>query len=225
MRISVILPVLNEASRIGRAVQSIRAQPTPWEIIVVDGGSSDGTLNLLADLSEARIIHGEKGRARQMNAGAAEASGEILLFLHADCQLPPEAFALIREAFAEKRLQAGSFGVRFEPSSFLLRISSWLSRRNVPWFTFGDQGYVMRREFFEQLGGYKDWPLLEDVDFQERARQQTHWHKLRGSVTTSSRRFRKRGFIPQQVSNSWIMLRYKLGVSPERLKRGYKDVR
>ena len=221
MKISVIIPTLNEAEGIGASLNSIIRQPEEFEIIVVDGGSADGT----ADVARryARIIQSEqRGRAIQMNAGAGQACGEVLVFLHADSRLPDNALSLLRNALIDPRIIGGTFTLRFDNPRFLLRLIVFFTRFRFRFFHYGDQGIFVRRTVFEELGGFKPIPIMEDIDFLRRLRRRGRVALIKQPVTTSARRFLGHGIIRQQLFVVILVILYLLGVSPEKLSRLYR---
>jgi GT2 family glycosyltransferase len=157
-----------------------------------------------------------------MNAGAAAASGDVLLFLHADTHLPPDAGTLVASALADPRVVAGSFFLGFDSTHPLLRLSSIASRLNVRWTTYGDQAFFFRRAVFEQVGGFAPVPLFEDVELQERVRNLGRCVKIQRPVISSARRFLRVGIVRQQLRNALLLAAYHLGVSPARLAVWYE---
>jgi rSAM/selenodomain-associated transferase 2 len=221
MRLSVIVPALDEAARIGACLRSIRAQGGGVEVLVADGGSTDGTAAIAA--RQARVVTGARGRGAQMNAGARRSTGDVLLFLHADTVLHPGALAALRDALADARVVGGTFTLRFDHPHPLLRFYGWCTR--LPWLRYGDQGIFVRRAVFEWLGGFRELPLLEDVDLLKRLRRAGRVAVVDRPVTTSARRFLERGIVRQQLLNGAILAAHAAGVSPERLARWYDERR
>jgi rSAM/selenodomain-associated transferase 2 len=219
MSISVIIPALDEAAHIVPCLRSVRMQPEECELIVADGGSVDETRQLAGAV--AQVVSAPRGRALQMNSGARLASGEILLFLHADSLLPSDGFVRIREALSSPRVAGGTFSLRFDADRTLLRFYSFFTRFRFPLFHFGDQGIFVRRSVFQQMGGFAEIPFLEDVDFLSRLRRFGVVALARGSVTTSARRFLERGIVPQQLWNIALVSAYLLGAKPQTLARFY----
>ena len=211
--VSVIIPTLNEEAHIGATIDTAFAAGAA-EVLVCDGGSSDATVAIARERG-ARVVSGERRRARQLNRGAAEAAHEWLLFLHADTLLPPGAC----EAVARSNADFGGFLIRFiEPGwrlryvAFMVNLRTRLTR--APW---GDQGHFARRAAFP---GYPDFPIMEDYELARRMRRRAAILPLR--VRTSGRRFLKKGVIRTSVINWWIVFAYHCGVSPERLARWYR---
>lgn len=219
--VSVIILTLNEAPRITRAVGDVRAKLPESEIIVVDGGSTDGS-DQLAARAGARLVTATGGRGPQCRAGAAAASGAVLLFLHADTHLPLDAAPVLRAAFARPEVLIGTFRLSFDRSTPFLRACAWLTRFDSVFTRFGDQGIALRREFLTALGGFPDWPLFEDVEFLRRARRRTRIWSFPASVITSARRFQRRGQFRQQGQNAVLLLRFLLGASPQALAAEYR---
>lgn len=190
-------------------------------ILVVDGGSQDETPRLAA-AAGARVLRCDPGRGRQMNAGAVAGEAPILLFLHADTRLPPNAAVVIRETFGRPGCVGGCFRLRFDAERPLLRVFAWFSRFDTAATTFGDQAFFVRRAAFEAAGAYPDWPLLEDVEFRRRLKGHGTFHKARESATTSARRFEAEGVFRRQLMNGLILLMHACGVPPARLLRWYR---
>ena len=197
----------------------------PHEIIVSDGGSADGTPELAA--SGATVVTGQPGRGRQLNAGAAAASGDVLLFLHADVSLPDEALAAIDGALDDPDVVGGSFRVRFgpEPHQAFISASYDLLRFGGKAIVYGDSTIFARRAVFEEIGGFADWPIMEDVNFVSRLRQHGRFVELPLSVVPSSRRWQSGGLWRTWASWWAIQLMFGVGVSPTWLGRFYRNIR
>jgi rSAM/selenodomain-associated transferase 2 len=223
-RISVVIPALNEAEQIVstlRALQPLRGRG--HEVIVVDGGSSDGTGELAAALADS-VVRAERGRARQMNAGAAAAAGEVILFLHADTVLPDGADRLILEGLARTGRGWGRFDVRLSGRHPLLVITGPLFsfRSRLTGVATGDQAIFVRRDWFEQAGGYADIPLMEDLALsrvlKRRGRPLCLWQR----ATTSSRRWEERGIVRTILLMWRLRLAYYMGADPRELAQRYR---
>jgi rSAM/selenodomain-associated transferase 2 len=214
--ISVIVPVLNEARVLPAALAELLAQPGDFEIIVVDGGSRDGSREIAGAFAKVRLLEAQRGRALQMNAGAALARGDLLLFLHADTRLPAGAIAALDAARARAAWHAGAFRHRFAPADWRLRIVSAANNLRCRWsrIYFGDQAIFVRRELFERLGGFPAVPMLEDVIFCERLRRVTRAVLLRDAVTTDARRFLQHGVWRSSLRALVILARHRLGLPP-----------
>lgn len=219
LRLSVIIPALDEEAAIAAAVRSgVRMGA---EVIVADGGSVDRTV-ACAEAAGARVVKAERGRGPQMNAGAAAAGGEVLLFLHADSELAPDAGDLVRRAFSAGGVEAATFRLRFDGTSPLLRFYEWCARLESPLTRFGDACIVVRAGLFREVGGFPPWELLEDVDLLRRLRARTRVRTLPADVLTSARRFGARGVIRAQLNNGALLLLFFLGVPPARLAPLYR---
>lgn len=223
MRLSIVIPVLNEAGHIEntlRLLQPLREQG--HELILVDGGSSDDTLHIAQPLAD-QIQISPPGRARQMNAGAAIAGGDWLLFLHADTQLPSASVEVITNALQDYGGQWGRFDVRLSGKGWLLRIVermiNWRSR--VSGIATGDQAVFVKREVFQQLGGYAEVPLMEDIELSKRLKRVSRPVCIRQPVITSSRRWEENGVCSTILLMWWLRLLFFVGVSPDRLVQRY----
>ncbi|MBQ1202802.1 MAG: TIGR04283 family arsenosugar biosynthesis glycosyltransferase [Loktanella sp.] len=222
--ISIIIPVRNEAANIRPLLQSLRAAKV--EVIVVDGDSSDGTAGRAQGLAD-HVIHSPAGRARQMNAGAALAQGEVLLFLHADTQLPSGAFDAIRAVAAADTPVWGRFDVAIEGQSRLLPVVAALMnlRSRVSGVATGDQAIFVRRDVLAQIGGIPDIAIMEDIALSKALRRISRPLCLRSKVRTSGRRWDANGAL-RTILTMWLMrLFYVTGMSPERLAQIYARLR
>ena len=224
MRCSVIIPTLNEARTIASTVRRVERMD-PHEIIVSDGGSADGTRELPA--SCATVIDGPRGRGRQLNAGAAAASGEVLLFLHADVTLPGQALSAIDDALGDPGIIGGCFRVRFgsAPHQAFIAASYDLLRLGGRAIVYGDSTIFARRDVFNEVGGFADWPIMEDVNFVSRLRRRGRFVELPLIVVPSSRRWRRGGLWRTWASWWAVQLMFGAGVSPAWLGRFYRHIR
>lgn len=225
MKISVIVPVLNEEVTIAATLGALAAL-APYEVILVDGGSVDRTRDIAAR-SGAQVLSAERGRARQMNRGAARASGEVLLFLHADTRLPDSAFSDIAAALNDPRCLGGRFDVELEGSHRMLKLVGALInyRSRVTKVGTGDQAIFLRREIFLRMGGYPDIPLMEDIALCRALKRMGAVACLRSRVVTSARRWENDG-VWRTIVRMWTLkLLYLAGVSPARLRQFYADTR
>lgn len=227
-RISVVVPVLDEAARIGGQLEALARLPGVHEVIVVDGGSRDGTVERVRAAGTARLLSAPRGRASQMNAGARAAEGEILLFLHADVRLPGDAARLVHGALADPRVVAGAFRTWtvadagrnwLEPLLHLADIRSRYSR-----LPYGDQAMFVRADAFRRAGGFPEQPLMEDLELSRRLSRLGRIRVVDGRVTVSGRRFLARSLLYTLAVNVFPAL-YAAGVSPRLLKRFYGDPR
>ncbi|MEP7057053.1 MAG: TIGR04283 family arsenosugar biosynthesis glycosyltransferase [Caldimonas sp.] len=230
MRLSIVVPVLDEAALIEsalRALAPLRAQGV--ELIVVDGESRDGSAAAAVPWAD-RVVTVPRGRARQMNAGAASASGDVLLFLHADTTLPARALDAVALALdpgrAGRRTASvwGRFDVRIAGSAPVLRIVAALMnlRSRLTGIATGDQAIFVTRAAFDAVGGFPEQPLMEDIELAKRLRRLSAPACLRERVVTSARRWENRGTWSTIVLMWRLRLLYRLGIAPERLARSYR---
>jgi rSAM/selenodomain-associated transferase 2 len=219
--ISVIIPIINEAEILESFLRKLLNQPGDWEIFVADGGSTDGTREVLDRFPGIKHVRSGGGRGKQMNDGARQAQGEFLLFLHADTTLPANALPKIEEALADSSVAAGCFSLEFDHPGRFFRILSIFGRINHPFFTYGDQGLFLRASTFRKIGGFKEIPVMEDVEIQERLRKIGTFIKLKEPVFTSARRYLRNGPLRQHLITTGVVLLYHLGVSPHFLWRRY----
>jgi rSAM/selenodomain-associated transferase 2 len=221
--LSIVIPALNEAAGIEATLQAL--QPLRLrgvELLLADGGSSDGTPERAARWVDAVVV-APRGRARQMNAGAAQAQAEVLLFLHADTKLPPQADALVLQAVADGA-GWGRFDVRIDGRPALLRVVAALMNRRSRWtgIATGDQAMFMRRDWLAQVGGFPDQPLMEDVELSRRLLRLGRPACLRARVVTSGRRWEQRGMWATILLMWRLRWRYWRGESPHVLAREYR---
>lgn len=222
--LSIIVPMLNELAALPELLAHLKPyQQRGCEVIVVDGGSEDGSAELAASAG-FRVIGAARGRARQMNAGAQAAQGEILLFLHADTRLPDAADALIRQALAAPKQHWGRFDVQIAGRSPLLRVIGAMInlRSRLSGIATGDQALFVSRAVFVAIGGYPDQPLMEDVELSRRLKQRSRPVCLRARVITSGRRWETRGIVRTVVLMWRLRFWYWLGTPAERLARLYR---
>jgi len=225
--LSVIMPVLNEGPGIGDAISRVQALAgdRSLELIIVDGDPSGSTVRAIPDGTAIKLIS-ERGRARQMNAGASLASGTVLLFLHADSTLPRSAFQLILSAMDDARINAGAFdlGVASDRAVFRITERYVALRTRLTRIPFGDQAIFLRRDYFNKIGRYSDIPLMEDVDLMTRIRKRgDRIAVIPEKVMTSARRWEREGILYCTCRNWLLQILYSLGVSPARLARWYRS--
>lgn len=225
--LSIILPVLDEAS----GIQSTLALLRPWreqgaEIVVVDGGSEDGT-PALAESGADRVLVSARGRGAQMNAGASTASGRVLLFLHADTRLPSSALPVLAGILEDDAVAWGRFDVRIEGQHWLLPVVARLMnlRSALTGIVTGDQVLFVSRDLFQRVGGFEDIPLMEDVRLSRALRAFVWPRRLRCCATTSGRRWDRRGAFRTVLLMWALRLLHSAGVGPHRLARWYGAVR
>ncbi len=217
------MPVLNEESTIGGSLPVLVQEAD--QVIVSDGGSRDRTRELAAGHG-ARVVEGPAGRGRQLNRGAAAASAEVLLFVHADTTLRPGAVERVRDAI-RGGAAAGGFYVEWRSERPIMRLGGRLTnlRTRLTGCPLGDQAQFCRSDLFAELGGFREWPLLEDLDFARRLKRAGRVTLLEPPVTTSVRRYQNRG-VARTVAINWLIwLLYFAGVAPERLAKLYANVR
>jgi rSAM/selenodomain-associated transferase 2 len=225
VNLSVIIPVIHEESIINAAIQRLRAMPlgNSVEILVVDGCEDGSTIKEINDKT-VKTVRSLPGRGRQMNKGAEESQSDFLLFLHADTILPEKALALIVGTLSENKIMGGAFDLTIDGRGFAYRliekVGSWRSRLSrIP---YGDQAIFVRKDSFRSLGGFKDIPLMEDVDFMQRVKKNGgKIYIFKQPVKTSARRWQKEGVVRGTLRNWLLIVLYLSGVSPEKLARWY----
>jgi rSAM/selenodomain-associated transferase 2 len=222
--ICVVVPALNEGACLGRLLAELSSANFD-DIVVVDNGSTDETASIAARHGGARLVRAPRGRGLALNVGARATTADVLLFLHADTTLPRGARAMICTAVADPNVVGGCFRLSFDQRSVMLRFYAWFTRYDTAFTTFGDQAYFIRRRAFACVGGFPEWPILEDVEMRRRLKRTGRFVKLPSPVVTSARRFRKSGPIRQQLRNMAIIALFHLGLSPEQLARWYRPHR
>ncbi len=218
--------MLNEATAVAGTIGAIRRGAPGAEIVVVDGGSIDSSVAIARPLCD-KLISASPGRARQMNAGARESHGDVLVFVHADTIVPSSFAADIASALSDPAAVGGRFDVRLDSSGLLYRIiGAMISiRSRISRTATGDQAIFVRRDVFERLGGFPDIELCEDLEFSRQLKRAGRVACLRASVTTSARRWNRDGVMRTVVRMWLIRAMYVMGVAPARLKRMYSDAR
>ena len=225
--ISVIIPVFHEEKVVNRAVRALRKLDLydQLEIIVVDGDPEEQTLRALEDAHVVQVSS-DKGRGKQMNAGAQIAGGDVLLFLHADTELPPDGLARIQSVMSYEGCVGGSFDLGIGSDRLCFRLIECAAnfRSRITRVPYGDQAIFLRRDVFLDLGGFHELPLMEDVDLMRRVlRSGARIEIIDEKVKTSPRRWEKEGVLYCTLRNWMLMLLYLLGTSPDRLARFYKN--
>lgn len=222
LKISTIIPVLNEANTIAQVISTARNAENV-EIIVADGSSSDGTVEIAKSLSD-RVISTTPGRATQMNAGAAASTGDILLFLHADTHLPHGYDTRVRQALGNPSIVAGAFELKIDAPLLSLRLIEIGVNCRSHFFQmpYGDQAIFLKTSTFNQIGGYPNLPVMEDFEFVRRLKKQGRIEILSMPVLTSARRWQQVGVLKTTVINQIVIIAYFLGVSPDRLGEWYR---
>lgn len=229
-KISIIIPVLNEAATIQETLTRLE-DALNVEVIVVDGGSRDETVAIAKHISKTianflpiKIIASAAGRGCQMNAGAAVATGDILLFLHGDTHLPTGFDTLVRQALQNSGTIAGAFELQIDAQLWGLRLVEKMVnvRSRILSMPYGDQAIFLKASVFHEIGGFPDLPIMEDFELMLRLRNQGRITIVPAPVLTSGRRWQKLGVITTTLINQLIIVGYFLGVSPTQLVRWYR---
>jgi rSAM/selenodomain-associated transferase 2 len=225
--VSIVMPVLNETGVIRQSLDRLRDARAGGlaELIVVDGDLRGSTVGAIGEGDVVKALS-EKGRARQMNYGAKQASGEVLLFLHADTFLPQNAVELVRAVMNDDRVVAGAFDLGIDSSRVIYRITEKYValRTRLTRAPFGDQAIFIRRKYFEELGGYREIPVMEDVELMRRIRKRGDRIRIIPEMArTSPRRYENEGVLSCTARNMTLQLLYACGISPERLARWYRS--
>lgn len=219
--ISIIIPTLNEEDSLKKTLDALQIFGGDVEIIIVDGGSDDVTL-AIAENYRVKILHAPRGRGMQLQIGGDAATGDILWFLHADTIAAPDCVRQIKRSLQNKMVAGGNFTIRFDGEKFAAKFLTWLypNLRKLG-LIYGDSAIFARREIYEKIGGFKPYPIFEDLDFIQRLRNEGDVVTLPATVTTSSRRFEKGSFILTFARWSILQILYWLGVNPETLLKIY----
>ncbi|MBE9111371.1 TIGR04283 family arsenosugar biosynthesis glycosyltransferase [Nodosilinea sp. LEGE 07298] len=222
--ISIVIPALNEASSLPMVLEAIQAAANV-EVIVVDGGSSDGTAEVARAMG-ARVVESTRGRSRQQNQGARVAKGSILLFLHADTCLPQGFDQAIRQTLSQSGVVAGAFTLAIDSPRQGLRWVEWgvNLRSRYLHMPYGDQAIFLKAEVFHQLGGFPDLPMMEDFELVRRLRKLGKVAIAPRAVVTSDRRWRSLGILRTTLANQVMIMGYLLGIDPHRLARWYQNL-
>lgn len=224
MKVSVILPTLNEEGCLAATLRRLREQG-PHEILVVDGGSTDATCTIAQ--TAAALLHGPRGRAAQLNHGAARATGDVLLFLHADCWLEPGALAAARRCLTRRSVAAGCFRMRVEAPGLVYRAidAAATARVRLTGLIYGDQGLFVTRQRFDEVGGFPALRLMEDVFVSKRLRSRGRIVVAPARVYVSPRRWQQQGVVRQTLRNWTLTALAAGGIHPDRLAAFYPVVR
>lgn len=233
LSLGIVVPVLNEAAILDHALARLKHVAGEFPVVVVDGGSSDGSAEI-AQRYFPTVVLSLANRGAQMNLGARLLATDVLLFLHADSELPEDFAAHIARALRDPRVAAGCFQLHFDASRPMLRFYSWCTQFPGRFLHFGDQGYFVRRGVFEAIRGYRELPFLEDADFLRRllapgflglGRRLGKFVVVPAAVATSARRFLRTGVVRQQLTNILIVTLFELGVPARTLARLYPHIR
>ena len=224
-KISIIIPVLNEANTINGVLARILGASNV-EVIVVDGGSQDETVALAQSVG-VKVIAATGGRASQMNAGAAVATGSILLFLHADTHLPPAFDTLVRQVLQNTGAIAGAFELRIDAELWGIRLIEKMVNLRSRFLSlpYGDQAIFLKASIFKEIGGFPNLPIMEDFELMRRLKRYGKIAIAPAPVVTSGRRWQKLGVVRTTLINQLIIIGYFLGVPPARLARWYRQRR
>jgi rSAM/selenodomain-associated transferase 2 len=221
MLISVIIPTLNEEGNLAVALRQLADRPDV-ELIIVDGGSTDHSVEI-AQKSTSYVFHARAGRAQRMNLGARHATGDILLFLHADTFLLPGALDEIQRRIISDGAVGGAFDLQIDSRRRLFRVIARVASRRSRWLRlpYGDQGIFVWRQVFEALGGFPEIPIMEDISFTRRLRRAGRLTFIRSGLVTSGRRWSVHGVVRTTLVNWWVTMLFFLHVPPSQLRRIY----
>ena len=220
--LSIVIPVLDDTEPLGRLLTAIHPDPQV-DVVVVNGGAPDDRLDAICRRPDVQLLTSAPGRGRQMNVGAAAAAGRWIVFLHADTRLPSRWSDEIRRASADPDVVGGSFRFRLDSSAWQARLIERAVDRRVRWLdlAYGDQALFVRHDVFDAMGGYREWPLMEDVDFVRRLRRAGRLYHSTQPVLTSARRWERDGWWRRSASNVMLQALFFAGVAPERLANWY----
>lgn len=230
MNISVIIPTLNEELLLGKTLEALSRLVNVWEIIIVDGGSTDKTLELVENYQGAKQIrlikNPEANRGKQCNEGARQANGDVFWFVHADTRPDQGCARQIKQLMRYDEVVGGNFEIIFEGGGRWPRFLTWLyPQLRAIGLVYGDSAIFVRRPIFEKIGGFRDFPLFEDVDLYKRLKKKGEFAHINLTVSTSSRRFENKSFLLTFARWSIFQGLYWLGVPPRLLAKRYKAIR
>ncbi len=225
MKVSIIIPTLNEASVLKQTLEDIR-ELAPFEIIVVDGASQDDTEAIAQQLAD-KTVTSPPGRAAQMNAGANSAEGELLLFLHADSCISKEGYQSMLYAMQNEKIAGGAFGLKIDSNNFALKLIAFSATLRAKYFglVYGDQAIFVRRMVFEGMNGYSTLPICEDLEFFRRLQKKGQTTLLKDNAMTSARRWEKEGIAFTTARNIVIVFLFLLKFPPQILSKWYLSIR
>lgn len=221
--LSIVIPTLNEAARLPALLADLSRWPAGHEIIVADGGSTDGTADL-AQAAGCRVVSCLAGRGTQLREGARLARGEWLLFLHADVRLSAEALDEAATAIRDPSCVAAAWPLRLDIGGWPARLIEWGAavRWRLAGLAYGDQGLLIRREVYHRVGGFPDLPLMEDVVLVRRLRREGGVRHFRLPIVADARRYLREGWLRRMGTNTWLLTLFSLGVPAERLVARYR---
>ena len=222
--ISVIIPILNEAKILDDTLSKLQPELRNQELIIVDGGSSDGSIEIAKRFG--KVVISERGRARQLNTGAAAATGDILVFLHADVWLEPGAFDSVEKTLASGYV-GGGFLQKIDGKGILYRLLEKTAdmRGKYQKIFYGDSGIFVTKKNFHRIGGFPEVPIMEEVKFSKSLRKLGKTRMIKPKIHISARRWESKGIIRTTVTNWFITLLYNCGFSLDRLAKLYQDIR
>jgi rSAM/selenodomain-associated transferase 2 len=225
LKVSIIVPTLNEAQGLTKTLTQIQ-QLFPYELVISDGGSRDGTLEIAEEFTEY-VVKGSTGRALQMNAGARVATGDIFLFLHADSRIELASYEKMLHSLESSEKRGGAFSLCIDSDKWSLRLITRLANLRSKYFgmAYGDQAFFVKNSTFQQMNGFAELPICEDIDFFKRLRKLGPVILLKEKVFTSSRRWLKEGIWFTTLRNILIATLFKLGFPPRILKKWYQSIR
>lgn len=226
VKLSIIIPALNESRYLDATLRKLPLSETE-ELIIVDGGSTDDTLPIARQFTD-KVFSAKTGRASVMNYGARYAEGEFLLFLHADCILPDNGFALIRKTLSDTTVAAGAFELSINYPGIGFRVIESVAnvRSHLTSLMYGDQGMFLRKEVFSSIGGFADMPLMEDIEISKRLKKKGRIVFIKPPIKASPRRWLSEGAVYTTLRDWYIASLYAFfNKSPEKLIDYYKDVR
>lgn len=222
---SIVIPTYNEEKKIGELVRYLSecAGTEEIEILVIDGGSSDGTVKNAEDAGAKALISPKKGRASQMNYGASQAEGDWLYFLHADT-IPPESFLEDLKGLVKMGVKSGCFRLKFDNEHWALKTYAWFTRFDIDLFRFGDQSLLVERDLFEKIKGFDEaLVVMEDQEIVKRIKQRSQFQIIPRAVITSGRRYERIGVFKLQLIFAIIVLLYYLGVQQKTIVDFYRS--
>ncbi|MGD9022720.1 MAG: TIGR04283 family arsenosugar biosynthesis glycosyltransferase [Deltaproteobacteria bacterium] len=224
MKLSIVIPTLNEAAILSQALKRLEVQH--HEIIVVDGGSKDGTVDIARQYTPLVLIS-PQGRGLQQDKGARQARGDVIVFLHADTQLPIGYLRLIGRALANPSVVFGAFRLSIWPKEPALELVSLMAnlRSRFLRMPYGDQALFVRRDTYIEVGGFRDWPVMEDVDLVRRLNRVGDFRLVEIPVRSSARRWKRENLVYTTLRNWSLICRYFMGASPHALARHYPHAR